>query len=132
MATLQQPGNMRSWLSDASSLPASRTVQDCCERCLWPLLGLFLSRLRLSAAEGKHRVRASAIAHLNPHLPYVPGFLVNFVLKVASPFGFRMMKKVGNPVCEVPISALSFGLSGSILTNTHASESSWACSLYVL
>ena len=46
------------------------------------------------AADGKHRVRASAIAHLNPHLPFVPGFLVNFVLKVASPFGFRMMKKV--------------------------------------
>ena len=46
------------------------------------------------AAEGKHRVRASAIAHLNPHLPFVPGFLVNFVLKVASPFGFKMMKKV--------------------------------------
>ena len=48
----------------------------------------------LSAAEGKHRVRASAVAHLNPHLPFVPGFLVNFVLKVASPFGFKMMKKV--------------------------------------
>lgn len=47
------------------------------------------------AAEGKHRVRASALAHLNPHLPFVPGFLVNFVLKVASPFGFKMMKKVG-------------------------------------
>jgi hypothetical protein len=46
------------------------------------------------AADGKHRVRASAIAHLNPHLPFAPGFLVNFVLKVASPFGFRMMKKV--------------------------------------
>ena len=46
------------------------------------------------AADGKHCVRASAIAHLNPHLPFVPGFLVNFVLKVASPFGFCMMKKV--------------------------------------
>lgn len=37
------------------------------------------------------------MGHLNPRLPYVPAFLVNFVLKVASPVIFKMMKKVTHP-----------------------------------
>jgi hypothetical protein len=37
------------------------------------------------------------MGHLNPRLPYVPAFLVNFVLKVASPVIFKLMKKVTRP-----------------------------------
>lgn len=37
------------------------------------------------------------MGHLNPKLPYVPGFLVNFILKVASPVIFKLMKKVCLP-----------------------------------
>ena len=48
-------------------------------------------------ADGKHRTRATAMAHINPHLPFVPAFLVNFILRVASPFAYRMMSKVSSP-----------------------------------
>ena len=37
------------------------------------------------------------MAHINPHLPFVPAFLVNFILRVASPFAYRMMSKVSSP-----------------------------------
>ncbi|EIE25652.1 hypothetical protein COCSUDRAFT_60664 [Coccomyxa subellipsoidea C-169] len=42
---------------------------------------------------GRPRTRGMVMGHLNPRLPYVPAFLVNFVLKVASPVIFKMMKK---------------------------------------
>ena len=38
------------------------------------------------------------MAHINPHLPFVPAFLVNFILRVASPFAYRMMSKVSLPI----------------------------------
>ncbi len=38
------------------------------------------------------------MAHINPHLPFVPAFLVNFILRVASPFAYRMMSKVSLPL----------------------------------
>lgn len=45
-------------------------------------------------ADGKPRTKGTVVAHLDPRLPFVPSFLVNFMLKVASPFAFKMMKKV--------------------------------------
>ncbi|BDA43839.1 hypothetical protein COCOBI_05-0180 [Coccomyxa sp. Obi] len=44
-------------------------------------------------ADGTPRTRGIVMGHLNPRLPFVPGFLVNFVLKVASPVIFKLMKK---------------------------------------
>ena len=35
------------------------------------------------------------MAHLEPRLPYVPSFLVNFILKVASPIVLGAVQKVG-------------------------------------
>lgn len=45
-------------------------------------------------ADGRPRTKGTVLAHLDPRVPFVPAFLVNFMLKVASPFAFRMMKKV--------------------------------------
>ncbi len=45
-------------------------------------------------ADGRPRTKGVVLAHLDPQVPFVPPFLVNFLLKVASPFAFRMMKKV--------------------------------------
>lgn len=33
-------------------------------------------------ADGRQRCRCAVLAHLNPHVPHVPGFLITFVLKV--------------------------------------------------
>ena len=45
-------------------------------------------------ADGVHRTRGTIISHLDPHLPFVPSFLVTFVLKVLSPYAWRAMQKV--------------------------------------
>jgi hypothetical protein len=45
-------------------------------------------------ADGKHRTLGTIISHLDPHLPFVPAFLVTFVLKVLSPYAWRAMQKV--------------------------------------
>ena len=37
---------------------------------------------RVSVADGRQRCRCAVLAHLNPHVPHVPGFLITFVLKV--------------------------------------------------
>jgi hypothetical protein len=44
--------------------------------------------------DGKHRVKATALTHINPGIPYVPPVLLNFVLKVMSPFMHRQMVKL--------------------------------------
>ena len=36
-------------------------------------------------ADGQQRTRCSMLAHLNPRISHVPGFLISFVLKVGNP-----------------------------------------------
>ena len=43
---------------------------------------------------GQGRVRASVITHMDPHIKHVPAMLLNFVLKVMSPFIFGTIQKV--------------------------------------
>lgn len=45
-------------------------------------------------ASGQGRVRASVITHMDPHIKHVPAMLLNFVLKVMSPFIFSTIQKV--------------------------------------
>ena len=45
-------------------------------------------------ADGAPRTKAQLVAHVDPHLSYVPSVLVQFVLKVFSPMGYRTMRKV--------------------------------------
>ncbi|EIE25651.1 hypothetical protein COCSUDRAFT_39952 [Coccomyxa subellipsoidea C-169] len=56
------------------------------------------SCMRLEAlppsADGRPRTKGVVVAHLDPQVPFVPPFLVNFLIKVASPSAFKMMKKV--------------------------------------
>ncbi|KAK9818228.1 hypothetical protein WJX72_009079 [[Myrmecia] bisecta] len=44
--------------------------------------------------DGKARTRGTMLAHVDPQLPFVPAVLVNFVLKVMSPFAYNQMKAV--------------------------------------
>lgn len=37
------------------------------------------------------------IVHMDPHLPFVPSMLVNFVLSVLTPYLYRVICKVGSP-----------------------------------
>lgn len=46
------------------------------------------------SASGQGRVRASVITHMDPHIKHVPAMLLNFVLKVMSPFIFGTIQKV--------------------------------------
>lgn len=39
-------------------------------------------------------MRASVITHMDPHIKHVPAMLLNFVLKVMSPFIFGTIQKV--------------------------------------
>lgn len=39
-------------------------------------------------------VKATALTHINPHIPYVPPVLLNFVLKVMSPVMYQQMVKL--------------------------------------
>lgn len=43
---------------------------------------------------GAGRVRASVIVHMDPHIKRVPSALINFVLKIMSPFLFNTIQNV--------------------------------------
>ena len=45
-------------------------------------------------ADGQERVRASVVTHMDPHIKHVPAMLLNFILKVMSPFIFGTIQKV--------------------------------------
>ena len=45
-------------------------------------------------ADGQQRVRAQVIVHMQPPVKHVPSVLLNFVLKVMSPFIYNTMNKV--------------------------------------
>ncbi len=45
-------------------------------------------------ADGTPRTRGSMLAIIDPHLPMVPTFLINFVLRVLSPWVYSAMKKL--------------------------------------
>ena len=45
-------------------------------------------------ADGTPRTKGTILAHLEPRLAYVPGFLVTFILRVASSFAYSAVKKV--------------------------------------
>ena len=47
-----------------------------------------------SCADGQERVRASVLVHMDPRIKHVPSVLLNFVLKVMSPFIFGTIQKV--------------------------------------
>lgn len=45
-------------------------------------------------AEGRPRSRCLVVANLDPHIDFVPQFIINFVLKVLSPFLYNATKKM--------------------------------------
>lgn len=45
-------------------------------------------------ADGRQRVRAEVLVHMQPPVKHVPSVLLNFVLKVMSPFIYNTMRKV--------------------------------------
>lgn len=45
---------------------------------------------------GKQLTEAHLMVYLDPHIPFVPGFLVNFVLGILAPYIARQMNKVLN------------------------------------
>ena len=44
--------------------------------------------------DGSPQTEAHLVVHLDPHIPYVPGSLVNFVLGILAPYIFGQMNKV--------------------------------------
>ena len=42
-------------------------------------------------ADGKTRTKGTMLIHLDPRVPFVPGWLMSFVLKVMSPFAYKQM-----------------------------------------
>lgn len=46
------------------------------------------------SADGAPRTEGSLLIHLDPHIPFIPAFLLNFVLGVLAPYIFNQMKKV--------------------------------------
>ncbi len=40
------------------------------------------------------RTKGTVVTHMDPHLPYVPTFLVSWVLKVVSPYAWRSIQRV--------------------------------------
>ena len=59
-----------------------------------------------SCADGQQRVRAEVITHMQPPVKHVPSVLLNFVLKVMSPFIYNTMKKVLSTHFKSPDQAL--------------------------
>jgi hypothetical protein len=45
---------------------------------------------------GRHLTEAHLMVYLDPHIPFVPGFLINFVLGILAPYIARQMNKVLN------------------------------------
>jgi hypothetical protein len=44
---------------------------------------IYKSAMPYVHSDGRQRCRCAVLAHLNPHVPHVPGFLITFVLKVS-------------------------------------------------
>lgn len=42
--------------------------------------------------DGKDKTEAFLLAHVDPHIPYVPGWLINFVLGILAPYVYNQMK----------------------------------------
>ena len=47
-----------------------------------------------AAADGTPRTKGTILQIVNPHVPHVPGFIVNFVLGVLAPFAHRQIVKL--------------------------------------
>ena len=56
--------------------------------CTWLTVPLTLS------TDGTPRTKGTILAHLEPRLSYVPGFLVTFILRISSSFAYTAVKKV--------------------------------------
>lgn len=55
-------------------------------RCVRPPLFALAPRRPLPAApDGTSRTEGSLLLHLDPHIPFIPAFLLNFVLGVLAP-----------------------------------------------
>ena len=58
------------------------------------------------SADGQQRVRAEVLVHMQPPVKHVPSVLLNFVLKVMSPFIYSTMRKVLSSHFQSPDQAL--------------------------
>jgi hypothetical protein len=45
-------------------------------------------------AGNRQRTKGTIVTHMDPHLPYVPTFLVSWVLAVLSPYAWRSIQRV--------------------------------------
>lgn len=62
--------------------------------------------------------RVRIVARLDPRLPFVPGFLIAFVLKVAAPYIFRQVRSLPLPVRALALTGQLCG--GYALLSAHA------------
>ena len=52
------------------------------------------SEVAVSSTDGIPRTKGTILQIVNPHVPHVPGFIVNFVLSVLAPFAHRQIVKL--------------------------------------
>ena len=88
--------------SDASDLsklpkghaPLSKHMDTRKTLNLMPVCFIKLQPRNLPGSNGVSRTNASMIVNLDPHIPYVPGALINFVLGIIAPYVYNQMNKV--------------------------------------
>lgn len=51
--------------------------------------------------DGTPRTEAALMVHLDPHIPFIPAFLLNFVLGVLAPYIFNQVRLVAAAVAHL-------------------------------
>ena len=54
----------------------------------------------------------SIVARLDPHLPFVPGFLVSFLLKVVAPYIYKQVRLRIMALCNMPVHMCAYPACG--------------------
>jgi len=96
---------------EAASLPAATAKRRICN----VLSGCINIRPLPAGPGGKPRTFCQLMVHIDPHIPMVPAFLMNFVLGVLAPYIFSQIKQVGS------LRALCWGAGAIPLMSVKAS-----------